>query len=94
MVTGRFGFATQVPAIGEVIVLSPPAAGEISEEPTRSPWEQRLARLMHKAREMQQLLAASPPDRRAELLARWEADLARTEAGLDAVLKEATKVVV
>jgi hypothetical protein len=91
LVTERFGFATHVPTLGEVMTLRPPAVTAVPGEPSGVQWEQRLAGFVRKAGEMDQLLAASPPDRRAELLARFEANLARAEAGLDLLVEEAKR---
>lgn len=92
LVTARFGFETHVPAIGEVIALSPGRAETVRAEPTGPEAEQLLSRLAQKTNALQGLLAASPPKIRDDLWARVEADLARAEARLDAVMKEAGRV--
>ena len=89
LVTARFGFETHVPAMGEVIALSPGRAETVRAEPTGPEAEQLLSRLAQKTNALQGLLAASPLKTRSELWARVEADLARAEARLDAVMKEA-----
>jgi metallo-beta-lactamase family protein len=92
LIKDRFGFSTHVPSIGEVITLGPPRGEVIPAEP--APWEaaQRFGQLIEKARRLQRTLAALPPERQAELLAWMEADLAHSEARIEAVLQEAKGV--
>jgi metallo-beta-lactamase family protein len=92
LVAGRFGFATHVPAIGEVIALRPTQEGAVPAEAAAPHAEQLLSRLTQKARELQDLLAASPPELRAELWGKMETELARTEGRLEAAMQEAKRV--
>ncbi len=92
LVTGRFGFSTHVPAIGEVIPLGPIRAGVAPMEAAAPQAEQLLSRLTQKARELQGLLAASPPELRTELWAQVETELASTEGRLDAAMLKVKKV--
>jgi metallo-beta-lactamase family protein len=91
LVTERFGFPTHVPTIGEVLTLRPSAVTAVPGEPSRVQWEQQLADLKRKTAKLEELLAVSPPARRAELLARLEADLACTAVGLDLLIEEAKR---
>jgi len=85
LVQDRLGFHTHVPEMGEVI-------GVPSLEPEALQKEQRLVQVMEKAKELRGLLAALPSETRTVLWAQLQADLARTEAHLDSVLREARKV--
>jgi metallo-beta-lactamase family protein len=89
LVASRFGFATHVPAIGEVIALRPMGEGGGPAEVDLKSAEQLLSGLTQKARELQELLAVSSPGLRSELWARVETELARTEGCLDSALQEA-----
>ena len=92
LVNARLGFSAHVPAIGEVIALRPGTVAPAPPATAGPPAEQLLSQLAQKAKALQELLAASSPEISTRLWAEVEADLARTEARLDAVMQEAGRV--
>ena len=88
LVKDRLGFLAHVPTIGEVIALPPPEGKPVPAGPAKAGAASRLAQFIEKARALQSALAKLSPDLQTELLAQAEADLARSEARLAAVLQQ------
>ena len=87
LVRERFGFPTDVPAIGQVISLTRDK-GRAETPPVEEPqWERSLARILEKAARIRSLMEgnseASPDQIKGEL----ERDLAATEQLLDRLLE-------
>ncbi len=89
LVNDRLGLSAHVPALGEVIALRPGQVAPVPAAQAGSQAEELLSRLAQKAKALQGLLAASPPETSSALWTKVEAELARTEARLDAVMREA-----
>ena len=87
LVKERFGFATRVPSIGEVIFLRPPETEARPAAPVSSQAAQRFGQFIARVGKFQSTLATLPPERQAELWEQVEADLIRSEARLEAALE-------
>lgn len=85
----RFGLAAHVPSIGEVLTLGPLEAEAPPAPPVTSEAAQRFGQFIARVGKFQSTLVTLPPAVQAELWAQVEADLARSEAHLEAVLHKA-----
>ena len=89
LIKERFGLATHVPNLGEVITVSPVEAAALPAVPPAAPAEaaQRFGQFIARVGKFQSTLATLPPAVQAELWAQMETDLVRSEARLEAVLR-------
>ncbi len=81
LVKDRLGLPSHVPNLGDVITLHPIEAKAVPVAPVPEAAAQRFDRFMAR-------LATLPPALQAKLWAQMEADLARSEARLEAALRE------
>lgn len=90
LVREKFGFPTDVPAIGDTISLAAPATVRLERPEAAEPtWDQRLARIIDKAAEIQALYESNRSLLPAQIPDDLERDLRRAEERLDALLKHA-----
>jgi len=90
LVRQRFGFPTDVPAIGDIISLAAPGRARVERPEAAEPeWNQRLARIIDKAAEIRSLWESNRGLFPAQIPSELERDLLRAEERLDALLKRA-----
>lgn len=87
LVRERFGYPTDVPAIGQVISLAPDTA-RAEASPAEGPlWERSLARILDKAATIRSLMECNSGASSAQLQLELERDLKATEQLLDQLLE-------
>lgn len=89
LVRQRFGFRSHVPAIGDVIPITPPTVRAAVAPPRAARRVSGLAELLQKTEDLRRMLEEAPETISGDAVREIENELSQAKSRLDAILKQA-----